>query len=203
MKLAFFAAAAAALLASPAGAATLLNGSFEMPDISGGFQTLNAGSSALEGWTIDEGSVDLINSHWQPQDGGQSLDLNGNAQGKISQMITDLVVDATYELSFWVSGNPDGAPQKKNLHTIFDDGTPIQVIFDTFGISRSAMKWQRHTVLFTAVATEMKLTFASGDAGFYGTALDNVSVEQVPVPAAGLLLLLGLGGLAGLRLRRG
>jgi hypothetical protein len=58
------------------------------------------------------------------------------------------------------------------------------------------MKWQTKYFNFVAAsAADLTLTFASAVAGTFGPALDNVRISAVPLPAAGLLLLGGLGGL--------
>ncbi len=76
------------LAAGSAGAATVQNGGFESPGtFSGSFQTINAGSAALTGWSIDIGSVDLINTYWQSGSCSYSLDLSGNAEKSIGVSI--------------------------------------------------------------------------------------------------------------------
>ena len=55
----------------------ITNGSFESNGANftnGGFTTFAAGSSALTGWNITAGSVDLIKSHWQPSQGNYRSD---------------------------------------------------------------------------------------------------------------------------------
>jgi hypothetical protein len=68
-------------------------------------------------------------------------------------------------------------------------------------------QWTRITASFIAdKAGSYALTFsAKGDENTYGGLIDNVAIDYVapvPVPAAGLLLLGGLGGLAALKRRR-
>ena len=193
---------AAAMVAGSVGmgqAVTIANGDFETPIAVGGFNTLTG--TQLTGWTIG-GSIDLIGSYWEPANGSQSIDLNGNEQGSISQLITDLVANVTYEITFAIAGNSDSAPTVKTM-TVDVGGGASTYTFDTTGTDvPSPMNWVYQTFTFTATATSMTLTFASQDAGSWGMALDDVSIAAVPVPAGGLLLLGALAGLAGLRRRK-
>jgi hypothetical protein len=85
-------------------------------------------------------------------------------------------------------------------------GTQTQgFVFDASSATFASMGWTSKEFLFTADTTSTTLKFLSttsnsGNAGF-GPALDNVSVTPVPVPAAFLLAMLGLGT-AGLKLRK-
>ena len=77
-------AVATALLAAPAGAVTILNGSFEAASLDPGvFTTLGAGSTAITGWTVGGDSIDYIDSYWQAADGARSIDLSGNNKGSM------------------------------------------------------------------------------------------------------------------------
>ncbi|QCO56784.1 choice-of-anchor C family protein (plasmid) [Pseudorhodobacter turbinis] len=181
-----------------AGAATLINGSFEAPGTyDGSFQTVWAGSTALEGWTIESGSVDLIGSYWQHSDGDYSLDMNGSALGVISQRIADLVVGAYYALSFDMAGNTYYGGTTMSVTASVDGAGGGVFEFDTTGQSQSDMGWLTQSFQFQATDTSAVLQFASNETGVVGPALDNVRIEEVvapvPVPAAGGLLLAGLG----------
>ncbi len=186
---------------SGANAATITNGSFEGLGTPG-FVTENAPSLAITGWTIGGHSVDWINDYWEPQDGSNSVDLNGNGQGSIFQTISDLIVNTTYKVTFYLGGNSDGAPTIKNVGV--DVGLGQQAFtFDTTGTDiPSPMNWAEYSYVFTATSTSQVLTFASLDSGSFGAALDNVSISTIPIPASLPLLLAGLGGLAMIRRRR-
>ena len=187
-----------------ASAATVANGGFELPGtFSGSFTTINAGSPALAGWSIDAGSVDLINTYWQPSAGGYSIDLSGNAAATISQTIAGLVAGKRYVLSFDMAGNTDSGPIVKTLLASVD-GTSDLFSFDTTGRSHGDMGWAGRQLAFVATGASALISFQSLSTGFYGPALDNVSVETaaVPLPAAAPLLGAGLGALAMLRRRR-
>jgi choice-of-anchor C domain-containing protein len=180
--------ASLALFGASATAATVTNGSFELPDIGGTFN-----GTSPSGWTV-LGSVDLINTYWQAQDGGQSIDLSRSSPATISQSVSGFTIGQTYELSFWMSGNPDGPPPIKML-TASVGGTSVDFTFDSSTNSKADMGWLEKTFLFSATSETMLLSFQGTDnpGTAYGAALDNVSISAVPVPAAGLLL---LGGLA-------
>jgi choice-of-anchor C domain-containing protein len=189
------------LAAGSASAATVQNGGFEAPGtFTGSFQTINAGSSSLTGWTIESGSIDLINAYWQSGSGKYSLDLSGNAPAMISQTITDLVIGQQYRLSFLLAGNPDGSPVAKSIGVSIG-GTSQTFSFSTTGKSRASMGWTEKSLDFTAGANSLVLRFSALDAGPFGPALDNVAIAPIPLPAGAPLLLAGLGALALMRRR--
>ena len=191
--------AVGASLAGASAAATVANGGFEAPGtFSGAFEAF----ASLDGWSVDAGSVDLINTYWNPSEGAYSVDLSGNSPATISQTISGLTSGAKYLLSFDMAGNMDGGAIVKSLLASVG-GTSGTFTFDTTGHSNAAMGWERMTLAFTAEASSLLLSFASLEADNpYGAALDNVSVAAVPLPAAGLLMLGGLGALVAAGRRR-
>jgi choice-of-anchor C domain-containing protein len=183
------------LLPIAASANLVLDGGFEDPAITGTYTTYGVG--AMGAWTVAAGSVDLIHDYWQPAAGSQSVDVAGNINGTIVQTISGLTVGQTYELSFEMAGNPDGAPTiktlKAGLGSDFDTFT-----FDTTGHTEASMGWTLMTAMFTATSASEVLSFQdlSGVPSPYGSALDSVSLTAVPEPTtvvAGLLLLLPFG----------
>ncbi len=191
-------ALALTLTASAAGAVTITNGSFELPGTySGPFQTLNAGSNALQGWTISSGSIDLINTLWQHSDGSYSLDLDGNDPGTISQQVSGLTIGETYTVLFDMASNPATAGSQFKTLTVSAGLDFTRYAFDRTGLSVSNMGWTTERFEFTATAETETLQFAStSGSGAFGAALDNVRFAAVPLPAGALLLISGLGLIA-------
>nr|WP_315473357.1 choice-of-anchor C family protein [uncultured Rhodoferax sp.] len=170
----------------------ITNGSFESngADFSGGFTTFAQGSTALTGWTITGGSVDLINEYWRPSQGRFSLDLSGETDGTIAQTFIT-VVGQKYVVSFDMAGNPVDNDTIKYLQV----GLSQQPIysFNTTGQTRANMGWTTKSFVFQAVSTQSTLHFAGLQDSPYGVALDNISVSAVPEPETFAMLLAGLG----------
>ncbi|HAT29519.1 MAG TPA: PEP-CTERM sorting domain-containing protein [Janthinobacterium sp.] len=181
------------LSAGVAHAATELvsNGGFETSSFNGNFTSSGTGSG-LSGWTVNSGSVDLINSYWAPAAGHYSLDLNGGSAGTISEALTT-VVGQSYTVSFSLAGNPD-AHGIKNVE-VGVAGVNHAFAFNSAGKRRNAMGWETEKFNFVANSSSSVLSFAGNSANTaYGAALDNISVAAaVPEPETYGLLLAGLG----------
>ena len=206
-------AAVATLLLSATGASANLitNGGFEVGTVAGSFSTLNAGSTDLTDWIIGSGSIDYINTYWQDagSGSGRSIDLNGLVPGSISQTFAT-TAGVLYEVSFSLSGNPDNShtPAIKALRVSLTGASSASQDFtyDTTNPVNSSgnMGWLTKSFTFLGGAGLTTLTFLSLTTDpvslpAFGPALDEVSVNAVPVPAAVWLLgsaLLGVGLIA-------
>jgi choice-of-anchor C domain-containing protein len=162
------------------------NGSFEVGTFTTDpFDTLVPGSTALTGWTVESGSIDWIGSYWPASQGSRSIDLTGFNAGAISQTLTTTIGN-TYIVTFDLSGNPAGPPTTKTL-TVGATGAPTTAYtFDTAaaGNTLTDMNWAPQTYSFLATSTSSVLTFTSTTDGFWGPALDNVTVTEDAVTAA-------------------
>jgi choice-of-anchor C domain-containing protein len=187
-----------ALPATAAEATIVINGSFEQgPASVGTFRTYSTGSTAITGWTVTGGSVDLIGSYWNSSDGARSLDMSGNAPGTIVQTLST-VAGQRYRLSFDVSSNPDQA-SLKTMKVFFGNATPLNIVSPPV---RRPLNWVTHSQIFTADSAATQLKFQSTFGGPWGVALDNVAVNAVvPEPASWAMLIAGFG-LVGAIMRR-
>ena len=161
-------------------AAGVTNGSFESQAVIGAFTTEGVGSTDIADWTVVSGTVDHIGTHWDAQDGTQSIDMSGYEAGAISTQVPT-TAGVKYKVTFYMAGNPDGGPVVKNLD-VSAAGDTASYTFDTTGATHGDMKWVMKTFVFTATGTTATLSFTSTDNTAFGPALDAVSVsEYVPL----------------------
>ena len=184
------------MLPVDAHAVTFVNGSFEFASKDpGDFITLPDGSTVIDGWTVG-GQIDYIGTHWVAANGTRSLDMNGLAEGSISQQIKGLTKGQQYTIQFSLAGNPDSKTPPERKLDVMVGLDSASYTFTIAGGTTSAMGWIVHSLVFVAQDTTALLTFASAVSGFYGPALDNVSIAATPLPAA-LPLFLSVLGLFG------
>jgi choice-of-anchor C domain-containing protein len=201
----------------PATAANLIvNGSFEDGDFSNvnynSWVRLSPGSTKLTGWSIGGAGVDWHNTTEMqfPVDGKFLVDLNLDG-GDISQTGTLSQTFATipnqlYTLSFYLSGPTATGWNFPDPRQVRVDIGGVEQIFSTPASPNTSIVWGQQQLTFKAIDAETTLKFSSvNGAGFWGPALDNVSVEKVssvPEPSnLGGVVLLGVG-LLGLRAKQ-
>lgn len=191
--------------ALPTTAATIVNGSFEQATTAPfTLQTrLGTGSTALTGWTVATGNIDLVSTYWRASNGSRSVDLNGSGPGSISTTILGMIVGRMYNVFFDMAANPDTAPNAKvvRVSSGLDSATFSR---PRNGSTRTAMNWATMLFTLTANTTSQLLTFRSMTTSGAGAAIDNVRIALVPVPlpASAPLALAGLAALALLRRRK-
>lgn len=200
-------------------ATIVVNGSFEAPapgDVAGVINGADyddmpvSGPSTdrwptLEGWrTIRGAGIEVMTGRTLPgisaQDGAYFVELD-NGNNVIEQRVSLGVGD--YLLSFWYSPRVATAGANGISYLVSDllTGTvngPGGALGTVLG------EWTEITARFS-VLTEgsYRLRFAGiGTGDSAGGLIDNVSISPVPVPAAGMLLIGALGGLAALKRRR-
>ncbi len=189
IKTAFVVAALALAGAAHASTNLVNNGTF----------TGNAGwytteTATFAGWTVTSGSVDWIGTYWTAPGGNNSIDLDGNSPGTLSQSLT--LAPGLYNVTFDLSANRDGGALVKYVDVSLGNAAAQQVSF-----SQATAGWITETLTFN-VTSGTNLVFASADAGGpYGAALANVSVTAVPEAGSSAMLMAGLG-LLGLMVSR-
>lgn len=201
MKILGLIAGAAMLLgAQSAYAVTIVNGDFETPIVAGAYDTYEAGNPSLTGWTIGGAGVNHIGSYWTSHSGNQSLDLNDDDIGSISQVLS-LQVGEQYTVSFYAAANPNAGPEEKQLQV---SAAGIDSFYSFFNSTHtnSSLGWALQTFVFTATAANQVLTFSGVTGGPAGVALDSISIKATPIPGAILLFGSALGGMGFLGYRR-
>lgn len=197
-------AVAACVFTSSSSFANLVSdGDFSSPEAGSPFSTLFAGDA--DGPWIVTGSgcgaygcagVDVINDYWSgPPSGGHSVDLDGDAPGGLFQTVK-LDSGRKYDLLFYLSANPDGAPTTKTM-TVSIGGLDQQLTYTLGGSnSRNNMNYELENFVFTAKGNNI-LSFVSDDSGYspFGAVVGGISITAVPEPATWAMLLFGLFGI--------
>ncbi|WP_158795128.1 choice-of-anchor C family protein [Streptomyces sp. NRRL S-337] len=140
----------------------LADGSLETPRVKPNtFQTFTAGQF-LGPWKVTSGSVDLKDAgYWQAAKGKQSMDLNGNGTGAVSQTFAT-VTGTAYTVTYALAGNSDGQAPAVKTGTVLIDGQNVQDLsFDATGKTHTDMGYVTRQVHFVATGKSTTLTFAS------------------------------------------
>lgn len=176
--------AASALLAVPGAAHAAVtvptgfgDGSFETPAAPvGGFATYVAGQN-IGPWAVTKGSVNLIGARfWAAAEGDQSVDLNGNGAGAVTQTFAT-VPGTRYRVNYSLAGNPDGGPLVKTGRVLVNGLDAQDFSFDITGKTRLDMGYSAESFEFTATLPQTTLTFDSTTLGSAaGPVLDGVAV---------------------------
>ena len=105
-------------ISKPASAATniVTNGSFESPAVGGSYTQVSG--TAVTGWNIDSGNMDLVNTLWTASNGSNSLDMDGNQPGSIVQTLST-TTGQKYNLTFDLAGNPTSGNAIKTVKVMW------------------------------------------------------------------------------------
>ena len=201
-----FTAAAIAAVTGPAAAGVNLitNGSFEISDLNPGsaWIPMNAGNTAITGWTTFGGGIDYMGSIVAASDGVRSIDLNNVTPGGGIAQTFDTVAGWIYTVEFDLSANMYGGPTPKEME-VSAAGQSAEFEFDYVAAGATAANpaWERITWTFIGDGSSATLSFKGLNTGVYGAEIDNVVVTGV-APTPGTVAMLGLGGLVAFRRRR-
>lgn len=206
--LAVLSATLAVLVAKPADANLILNGSFETPLVPvGGTTIFGAGSTSITGWTVvgvGADSVALVSTSFaqsgvtfNAQQGQQWIDLAGNASNSQSSGVTQSIATVpggSYEVSFYV-GSADDVVNNFFFPSTIDlsiNGGP-RAHFTNPATPSNHLDWAQFVVPFTATGSSTSLTFYNGGTNFnFLSAFDNVVAVGVPEPSSGVLIAFGI-----------
>ena len=158
----------------------IVNGSFEEGPKVGSFLSLDVGSTAIPGWVVTRGQIDLIGTHWKSADGVRSIDLHGSPGfGGIAQTFPTKN-GRLYRVTFWLAGTPAALSGPGGVKRVAvraaERGAAFS--FDTTGKTGADMGWIPVAWEFVAIADKTTLEFHTLEAvdPIHGPGLDNVSV---------------------------
>jgi choice-of-anchor C domain-containing protein len=184
MKFQLFGDPSMRLPRAPNPAANLLvNGSFEDgPDVND-FLPLDPGSTAIKGWTVTRGQIDIVQGCWKAAEGKRSVDLHGSPGfGGIEQTFRTSK-GQRYRVTFALAGNPDSDRDAKTKRmAVKAAGKTQEFSFDSTGRTNEKMGWLAREWEFNAVDDKTTLEFHTLEKRdpTHGLVLDNVRVVAVP-----------------------
>ncbi|MGH9358259.1 MAG: DUF642 domain-containing protein [Terriglobia bacterium] len=208
------------LLALPARADLITNGSFESPLAPvGGFSNFNSGSTGITGWTVVGPQVSIVSGSYTSfgltfpaEDGNQWLDLTGDVSNNVEgvEQTVATTPGATYNLSYFVGNqvNPGGPYGTTSTVKVFVDGTLIQTSTNSLGAGGKTQVWEPFSTSFAAASASTTLEFQNADPSTDNTnGLDNVVLTQgaataTPEPSTFFMLSAALFTLGSLVIRR-
>ncbi len=160
----------------------IVDGDFETPMITAtvGYQTVGAGSVIGGGFTVTSGNVDVTVRSFRggfPVHGGnQSLDLNGDGPGAITQAIPT-TPGHQYQLTFFVSSNTGdpGHYSGPRMFNVLISGATLA----SYSVPASQTSFTMETQTFVATTTSTSVQFASTIPDNAGPVLDDIAVIDV------------------------
>ncbi len=167
------------------------DGLFVLGQPSGPFTTYHAGQT-VGSWKVDTGEIDInVDYFATPNEGSNSVDLNGTKAGGISQVM-ETVPGKVYTVKFLISGNWESSATNRAVNLkagILNKSLAVKM---PTGWSRSNMKWKTLSYPFIATSTSTQISFKSLNSGSGGVVIADVSVsaeieapkalETIPVP---------------------
>ena len=156
------------------------NGSFENPVISTFSNFSNP--SAIPGWTITAGEVELDRTPWPASDGSQSMDLSGQVAGSIEQTLSGFVAGASYDLL--VDYGLHGTASTARTANVLIGGSVANTI--TAGTNMRVPNYQTARITFIAPQSgQQTFGFSSLSSDGSGVVIDNVRITLTGMPEQG------------------
>jgi choice-of-anchor C domain-containing protein len=146
-----------------------------------GYLELRQHSSALTGWQVTRGPVDILASHIKAADGHRSVDLNGSpGMGGVRQTITT-EIGTRYILLFKLAGHPFAAGDRVSALTVEVDGTGKAFEFDRTKRNWGNVEWAEHYLTFEARSEMTTIEFYSTSKAdpYRGPLIDEVRVYSL------------------------
>ncbi len=173
----------------------ITNGGFEVPTVTGSDQEFSAPSTAIEGWTVTAGSIDLVTSGsilGTAHSGLQMIDINGSQAGALEQSFST-VPGRHYRLDVYYSNNPNSAsaePSYSARVAVIGVNQLVRATVTHAEATEFRMNWLLFTREFMADSTSTKLVLSSVQGGYNGVYFDSVSVvpTSIPEPASVALI---------------
>lgn len=165
----------------------ITNGGFELPTVVGGNQEFGAPSTAITGWQVSAGSIDLITSGsilGSAHSDLQMIDINGSSAGAVEQTFAT-VPGYNYRLELYYSNNPNPAsalPSYSASIRVLGATQLLHALVFHAGATELNMNWSRFAQSFTADSATTTLKLSSNQGGFNGIYFDSVSV--IPEPSS-------------------
>ena len=194
IKLAILAAAVASVFSVSAQATPIFSDNFD----SYAADQLNWIPPVLSGWTITNGSVDIIGSGGSYDfltGNGSYVDLDGSSarSGHLSHTVS-LLVGHTYTLSFDLAGSHRGTTEIVDVK--FGTTTEHSTLSSADGFSHHTMEFaplSSGVYSFEYLNNQFGANLGNLEGNHIGALLDNVAVTSVPEPESYAMFMAGLG----------
>lgn len=162
----------------------ITNGSFENPGFADYFYYLQAGSTAIPGWTVIGGEIHLNNDNFinlPAAAGDQYAEITGNVgygKGVLSDLLTT-TPGTIYELSFQLGAfNGAGASFGNAAVDVAFNGVQAGTFVNLNSLTSNGTDWEKIIINYTADSPQTRIKLTGSTAGSpYGIGIDDVRFE--------------------------
>ena len=181
----------------------LVNGDFSSPSVSG-VQTFY-GPYILPGWTITQGSVDVVNLASQPGFAGdfesntQAADLNGYTgytPADAATMYQDVATTPgdLYTFTFGLAANTAGPPLVKSMNILWGSSSGSLSVVGSYNASLATFTTYALTVKAASNLSRLELVSTTDSSSSWGPYItfDPITEVAIPEPSTSWLISLGV-----------